>query len=59
LGIVEREVRSYDSKMIICKTENIFLIIFDSLEEMIIYYKEWIMFDIIEIGYYNIIFGIL
>ncbi len=59
LGTVEEEVVSYNSGMIIREMENAFLIIFDSLKEMIIYYKEWMIFDIVEIRCYNMIFEIL
>ncbi len=59
LETVKKKTVSYDSRMIIYKTENIFFIIFDLLEEMIIYHKEWIIFDIVEIGRYNMIFRML
>ncbi len=59
LKIVKKEVISYNSRMIIYKMESILLTIYNFLKEIIIYYKEWIKFNIAEIGYYNIIFGIL
>jgi len=40
LRTVEEEAVSYDSGIIIYKTENVSLIIFDLLKEMIIYYEE-------------------
>ena len=59
MGIVEGEVVFYNFGIIIYETENVFFTIFDLSEEMIIYYKEWMMFDIVEIGCYNMKFGML
>ncbi len=44
--------------MIIYKTEKKPFTIYNETQEKIIYHKEWIRFDIVEIGYYDIIFGI-
>ncbi len=59
LGTVDGKLIIYDFGMINCKMKERPFIIYNSLEKVIIYYKEQIKFDIVEIGYYNIIFGIL
>ncbi len=45
--------------MINCEIEERPFIIYNSPKETIIYYEEQIKFNIVEIGYYDIIFGIL
>ena len=57
LRTVDGKLTTYDFGIIIYKMEKEPFTIYDLFKETIIYYKEWMKFDIAEIGYYNIIFG--
>jgi len=59
LKTVDKKLTIYNFGMINYKIEKGLFTIYNSLEKIIIYYKEWMKFDITEIGYYDIIFGIL
>ncbi len=59
LGTVDEELTTYDFGMINYKIKERSFIIYDSSKEKIIYYEEQMKFDIVEIGCYNVIFGML
>jgi len=59
LKTINKRLTIYDFNIINRKTEKRPFIIYNSLKEAIIYYEEQIKFDIVEIGYYNVIFGML
>ncbi len=59
LETIDKELIIYDFGMINYKTEKRPFIIYNSPKETIIYYKEQMKFDIVEIGCYNVIFEIL
>ncbi len=59
LGTVDKKLTTYNFRIINCKTEKRLFIIYNSLKETIIYHKEQMKFDIVEIGRYNMIFRML
>ncbi len=59
LKIVDKKLTIYNFGMINCKIKEKPFIIYDSLKEIIMYYKKWMKFDIVKIEQYNIIFEIL
>ncbi len=59
LGTVDGKLIIYDFRMINCKIKKRPFIIYNSPKKAIIYHEEQIKFNIVEIGRYNIILGIL
>ncbi len=59
LGTVDKELTIYNFGIIICKIEKEPFIIYDEIQEKIIYHEKQMRFDIVEIGRYNVILGIL
>ncbi len=59
LKTVDKKLTTYDFEIINRKTEEEPFTIYNTFKKVIIYYKEWMKFDIVEIRRYNIILGIL
>ena len=59
LKTVDKELTIYNFGIINCKTKERSFIIYDDLKEIIIYDMKWMKFNIVKIGYYDIIFGML